>query len=61
MDNEQEKRRVILQVIYILILAASAMGDMPSFTADMSRAMKAISLLIVLIGASMLCVSGEYN
>ena len=59
MDNEQEKRRVILQVIYILILAASAMGDMPSFTADMSRAMKAISLLIVLIGASMLCVSGD--
>ena len=60
-DEGAEKRRVVLQIIYIIVLAASAIGDIPSFSADLSRAMKAISLVIVVIAASMLFVSGNMD
>ncbi len=59
-DNaEAEKRNVFLEIVYILILAASAMGDMPNFSYTMTRVMKAISLLVVLIGVTILFVSGN--
>ncbi|MCH5210666.1 MAG: O-antigen ligase family protein [Oscillospiraceae bacterium] len=59
MDNETEKRRIVLQIVYIFIFAAAAMGDMPAFTMGIARMMKGISLLIVVIGATMLFVSGD--
>lgn len=59
-DNaETEKRNVFLELVFIIILAASAIGDMPTFSDDASRMMKAISLLIVIIGAAIFFVSGN--
>lgn len=57
--EEKEKRNIFLELVFIIILAASAMGDMPSFSVSMTRIMKAISLLIVVIGAAILFVSGD--
>lgn len=56
---EFEKRNKLLEFVYIIILAASAMGDMPSFSADMSRAMKGISVLIVIVGIAYLFLKGK--
>lgn len=61
MNETTEKRRIALQIIYILILAASAMGDMSAFSVSMTRVMKAISLLIVAVGAVILFVSGDID
>ncbi len=61
MNETTEKRRIALQIIYILILAASAMGDMSIFSVSMTRVMKAISLLIVAVGAVILFVSGDID
>lgn len=61
LDEQTEKRRYFLEFLFILILAASAMGDMPTFSVSMTRVMKAISLLIVVTGATMLFVSGDIN
>lgn len=58
-NAETEKRNVFLEIVYILIFAASAMGDMPGFSYSMTRVMKAISLLIVIIGVCILFVSGD--
>lgn len=58
---ENEKRRKYLEVIYIIILAASVMGDMNGFSVSATRMMKSISLLIVVIGVGMLCVTGNLN
>lgn len=55
------KKRIFLQILYIVILAASAMGDMHGFSYTMTRIMKAISILIVLIGATVLFVSGNLD
>lgn len=58
---EAPKRSRALEAVYIVILAAAAMGEMPGFSESMSvtRMMKAISLLIVVIGASIMFVSGR--
>ncbi|MCC8161142.1 MAG: O-antigen ligase family protein [Oscillospiraceae bacterium] len=56
-----EKRRTVLEVIYIIILAMSAMGDMGGFAASTTRAVKAISILIVIIGAGVLLISGNLD
>lgn len=61
MNETTEKRRIALQIIYTLILAASAMGDMSAFSVSMTRVMKAISLLIVAVGAVILFVSGDID
>lgn len=60
-DESTGKYSRILEVIYIFVLAASAMGDMTSFSDDMSRVMKAISLGIVVIGAAVLLISGNLD
>lgn len=58
-NTEAEKRNIFLEFVYIIILAASAMGDMQSVSYTMTRVMKAISILIVIIGAVILFVSGD--
>lgn len=55
------KRHIFLQILYIVILAASAMGDMHGFSYTLTRVMKAISILIVMIGAVVLFVSGNLD
>lgn len=57
--EEIEKRKIFVEILYIIILAASAMGDMNGFSVSMTRVMKAISLLIVFTGGVMLFVSGN--
>ncbi|MBQ2669355.1 MAG: hypothetical protein IJG06_01085, partial [Clostridia bacterium] len=61
MEEETGKYSKILEIIYIVILAISAMGDMPSFSDSVSRLMKAISLVIVVIGAAVILISGNFN
>lgn len=60
-DEETGKYSKILEVIYIIVLAISAMGDMPSFSMSASRMMKAISLIIVAIGAAVILISGNFS
>lgn len=60
MFNEETGRyNRILEVIYIIVLAASAMGDMPHFSPGVTRMMKSISLIIVAIGLGALLISGK--
>ncbi len=47
--------------IYIIVLAVSAIGDMQHFSASTSRMMKAVSLIIVVIGAALLLISGNLS
>ena len=61
MEEETGRYSKILEIIYIVILAISAMGDMPSFSDSLSRMMKAISLVIVAIGAAVILISGNFN
>ncbi len=61
MTETEDKKHIFLQIVYIVILAASAMGDMPDFSFAMTRVMKALSILIVVIGAVILFVSGNLN
>lgn len=61
MEEETGKYSKILEIIYIIILAVSAMGDMPSFSDSVSRMMKAISLVIVAIGAAVILISGNFS
>lgn len=58
---QTEKRNILIELIYVIILAASAMGDMKDFSVSMTRVMKAISLLIVMTGGIILFVSGNIN
>lgn len=60
-DEGTEKYNKVLIAIYIIVLAVSALGDMPSFSAGMSRAMKAISLIVVVVGAGILLVTGAFS
>lgn len=60
-DEGNGKYSKVLEIIYIIILAISAMGDMPSISDSVSRLMKAISLVIVAIGAAVLLISGNFN
>ena len=61
MTETEDKKHIFLQIVYIVILAASAMGDMPDFSFAMTRVMKALSILIVVIGAVILFVSGNLD
>ncbi len=56
-----EKRRYVLEVISIIMLAASAMGDMPTISVSVTRYMKAISLIIVVIAAAIMFISGDFK
>ena len=60
-EEETGKYSKFLMAVYIIILAVSAIGDMADFSASMSRMMKAVSLIIVVIGAAVLIVSGNLN
>lgn len=60
-DEETGKYNIFLELIYIIVLAASAMGDMPDVSPGISRIMKAISLAIVAVGGVMLFVSGNLS
>ncbi|MBQ8301883.1 MAG: hypothetical protein IJX57_07985 [Clostridia bacterium] len=57
--SEIEKRNQGFELLYIIILATSIMGEMKGFTVDQARLMKAICLLIVVIGAGVLFVTGN--
>lgn len=56
-----EKRRYALEIICIIMLAASAMGEMKEISFGAARIMKAISLGIVIIAATMLFVTGDFR
>lgn len=56
-----EKRRYALEIISIIMLGASAMGDMPTMSVSVTRYMKAISLVIVVIAAAILFISGDFK
>ncbi len=58
---ETEKRNKVLEALYIIIFAASVMGEMKGFTVSQARLMKAICLLIVVIGIGVLFVSGNFK
>ncbi len=60
-DEETGKYNKFLMAIYIIVLAVSAIGDMQHFSATVSRMMKAVSLIIVVIGAALLLVSGNLS
>ena len=60
-EEETGKYNKILLVIYVIGLAASAMGDMAIFSYSMSRMMKAISLIIVVMAVTVLIISGNLN
>lgn len=60
-DEETGKYNRLLELLYIIVLAASAMGDMPDFAPSVTRVMKAISLAIVGVGGMLLFVSGNLS
>lgn len=57
--TETEARNKKLEILYIIVLAASIMGEMKIFTANQARLAKGICLLIVVIGVSVLFVTGS--
>ncbi len=60
-DEETGKYSKFLMAVYIIVLAVSAVGDMSIFSVSMTRMMKAVSLIIVVIGAAVLLISGNLN
>lgn len=60
-DEETGKYNRLLELVYIIVLAVSAMGDMPSVSEGMTRVMKAISLAIVAVGCVVLFISGNLS
>ncbi len=61
MNEIPEKRHIALEVIYILLIALAAMGDYPmlGLSTDMTRAIKAVTLLIAAVGLGVMFVSGN--
>lgn len=46
-----EKRKIAMEIAYILMLMSAAMGDLKVFSVSQTRMMKAISLFIVVMAA----------
>lgn len=60
MENETtQKRNIFFEIIYVIILAVSVMGDMSGVPNNVTRMFKAASLLIVAVGAAVLLVTGR--
>lgn len=54
-----EKRKIAMEIAYILMLMSAAMGDLKSVSVSQTRMMKAISLFIVVMAAAYLFISGR--
>ena len=54
-----EKRKIAMEIAYILMLMSAAMGDLKVFSVSQTRMMKAISLFIVVMAATYLFISGR--
>ena len=54
-----EKRKIAMEIAYILMLMSAAMGDLKVFSVSQTRMMKAISLFIVVMAAAYLFISGR--
>lgn len=54
-----EKRKIAMEIAYVLMLMSAAMGDMKIFSFSQTRMMKAISLLIVVMAAAYLFITGR--
>ena len=54
-----EKRKIAMEIAYILMLMSAAMGDLKVFSVSQTRMMKAISLFIVVMAAACLFISGR--
>ena len=52
-----EKRKIAMEIAYILMLMSAAMGDLKVFSVSQTRMMKAISLFIVVMAATYLFIS----
>lgn len=61
MNELTEKRHIVLEIIYIIIIAASAMGDSKTFdfSYDLTRLFKALTLLAAALGLGALLVTGK--
>ncbi|MCD8179888.1 MAG: hypothetical protein LUF26_00185 [Firmicutes bacterium] len=59
--GETEKKRTVLELIYIIALAMSTMGETGAYSSEVTRAIKAIGVIIVIMGAVALFISGNFE